>query len=466
MKFDLKYVRIAMLFFTFILIVFNVHDFLIYMYQVILLVVPLLAVWVYMQIIYLHFLSLFGFKKAKRDYDIINDQTSFLILIPAHNEENVLRATIQNIKKLKYNSNLFSIVVVNDNSVDGTGKIALDEDVKLIQTDLQKFPKEGFGKSAGLQYALRELGFEELINKFDLIMILDADNFVDENLLTELNSQWVGKNKPVAIQSYLDSKNINKLLPLGYAVSYWMMGRFFQLAKYRLGLPNSIGGTGFVVRTDWLISTGGFNYDSLTEDLEMGIRIIEQGHRVIWNHFAKVYDEKPENLINSMVQRYRWSKGHWSVAMKKIPNLWKLFLTTGKYKYIDQISYLLSMRQSFQILIIIFIFFFSIFLWLLPNFNQKFEIVNTIIGVLKAYIIPVSYLNFFLLIYTPIFLPLYGMKKDGLTKKYSKGLVALWYFSLTYIPAQIVGLFNYRSQQVWLHTKHVKSKLEIDNKID
>ncbi|MEI3235744.1 MAG: hypothetical protein V8S33_15875 [Intestinibacter bartlettii] len=53
------------------------------------------------------------------------------------------------------------------------------------------------------------------------------------------------------------------------------MNRFFQLSKKRLGLNNAIGGTGFAVRMDWLINTGGFCYKSLVEDLEMSIEIFK-----------------------------------------------------------------------------------------------------------------------------------------------------------------------------------------------
>ena len=93
-------------------------------------------------------------------------------------------------------------------------------------------------------------------------MVLDADNYVDPNILKDLNSQWQQKGKPEAIQTYLDSKNTTSLLANGYATAYWITNRFFQLARYRIGLDNAIGGTGFVVRVDWLLNNGGFRYKS------------------------------------------------------------------------------------------------------------------------------------------------------------------------------------------------------------
>lgn len=48
------------------------------------------------------------------------------------------------------------------------------------------------------------------------------------------------------------------------------------------------------MRTDWLIDKGGFKFDSLTEDFEMKIEIINDGGRILWNDHASIYDEKPE----------------------------------------------------------------------------------------------------------------------------------------------------------------------------
>jgi len=50
----------------------------------------LLSVFVNLQALYYLFLSFFGFGEAKRDYKRIGDQTRFLILVAAHNEETVI----------------------------------------------------------------------------------------------------------------------------------------------------------------------------------------------------------------------------------------------------------------------------------------------------------------------------------------------------------------------------------------
>src|SRR5699024_12310990 len=92
-------------------------------------------------------------------------------------------------------------------------------------------------------------------------------------------------------------------------MEFWTNYRSSPWSRYRLKLTNSIGGTGFVVRSDYLIDSGGFNYNSLTEDLEMEIEITKNNGRILWNDFAAVYDETPETLKISMKQRHSWAKG-------------------------------------------------------------------------------------------------------------------------------------------------------------
>lgn len=196
----------------------------------------IITVYVNINTVYYVIISFFGFGKAKRDYEIIEDKTKFLILVAAHNEEKVIGSTIDNLRKIQYRDDLYDIYVVNDNSTDRTGAICEEKGMKYVNTSEQLFPREGVGKPAGLQYALRHLGFDKLTEKYDCLMILDADNHVDSNVLQELNSQYIAKDKPEAIQIYLDSKNSATNLSLGYAMSYYLTNRFFQYGKISSGI--------------------------------------------------------------------------------------------------------------------------------------------------------------------------------------------------------------------------------------
>ena len=73
-----------------------------------------------------------GYGDTKKDYDVIEDTASFLILVAAHNEETVIASTVRNLQKIQYDKNLFDIYVVNDNSTDGTEGECRKAGVKYI----------------------------------------------------------------------------------------------------------------------------------------------------------------------------------------------------------------------------------------------------------------------------------------------------------------------------------------------
>ena len=412
--------------------------------------------------------SMFGYKNIKRDYTIKNDKTKFLIMIAAHNEEAVIRETIHNIKNIDYDNKLFDICVVSDNSTDNTTSIARSEDVIVVDTIQKKFKREGVGKPAGIQYALREIGFDTINKNYDMIMVLDADNFVSENILKEVNSQYITKGKPEAIQTYLDTKNYSNLMSLAYSVVFWTNNRFMQLAKYRLGLPNSIGGTGFFIKTDWLISKGGFKFDSLTEDLEMEIEIVKEDGRILWNDHASIYDEKPEGTIISMIQRHRWIKGHWYVAFKQILPLLKKFIMTLNIKYLDKIFFLMSMGKAFHM----FIMFILLVINLVLLTNQGIIVstlatLNTIgiVNIMNDYVFYISGFNIILICYSFILLPVYSAFRKIRNINPLNIIIALQWFMVTDFIVQLQGLFTWPNQHKWVRTPHVKTELEVQEEV-
>ena len=423
------------------------------MLEILFMVIGILSVYCLIIEIYSIFLSVFGYKKLEKYYKESNPEAKFLILVAAHNEEDVIESTLENLQKIDYPKELFDLYVVNDNSTDSTGELCNKCGVKHIDTIEQKFKREGVGKSAAIQYALRELGFEKLKEEYDMLLVLDADNHVDSNILKEINSQWLYEGKPEAIQTYLDSKNTKSLISTGYATSYNITNRFFQLSKNRLGLNNAIGGTGFAVRLDWLINKGGFCYKSLVEDLEMSIEIFKSGGRVSWNHFTRVYDEKPDTLKVSIKQRIRWCQGHWYVAFTNLVELTKgFFKSKCNFRYIDQLLYLFSMGKSLQLLILMISFIFSGIIAILGGiYPLRFNLTS----VLLNWITSINFIRAFLIMYSYVWLPLYANKIDGTHKTNPiKLILGVFVVGITYIYTQIVGLIKWRNQSTWVKTPH------------
>lgn len=282
---------------------------------------------------YWFIISLFGFGKARKLRNKLPEK-KFVILIPAHNEEAVIGDLVANLNQMEYPKELYDVCVIADNSNDRTAEIG--RSLGAIVLEHTSLPGEEKGKPYAIKYALDQLNMEQ----YDAVVVFDADNLVSLNYLQLMNDHLCAGEK--LIQCYLDSKNPNdNAISLGYATSYYYMNRSWQLAKYRLGLGNAVGGTGFCVERG-LLEKVGWTARSLTEDLEFTMQCLLIGERATWCHHARVYDEKPTNFKASCIQRLRWARGHWDVFFKYSFALLKRTLLRGDIRAFDGFLYLLN----------------------------------------------------------------------------------------------------------------------------
>lgn len=272
---------------------------------------------VFFSLIYYTVLSIFGLKKPSRNYVLVEDEYAFLFIVPAHNEELVIEDTLVGLSKQNYSKDLYSCICIADNCTDRTVEyIKKHPSSELFENhSLESEPR---GKPHAIAAYLNS-GNQEWKN-YDYVVFIDADNYVDPAFLSEMNSQLVSDPSLTVIQGYLGSKNVfSSIVSTGYAAVYYITNRAVQYAKSRLNWNASVGGTGFVLSTKYLI-TNGWNPRSYTEDFELQVELAIRGERSTWNHFAKVYDEKPNDMKSSYFQRKRWAQGHWYVGITQTMN--------------------------------------------------------------------------------------------------------------------------------------------------
>ena len=269
-------------------------------------------------------IGLFGFKKETKDYADHDPESRFLVLIPAHNEERVIGDIIRNLEDMDYPRELYDYYVIADNCTDRTAEVAREAGANVIETR-KETPDSPTGKPIALRKALNSLG--DYQNRYDLMMVFDADNLMDTNMFREVNSQYLDKGKPDFIQCYLGAKNKEGVVAWFYYTGYTLTNRFFDLAKHRLGLNCPIGGTGFAMSTAYLYKRGGWTTMSLTEDFEIQVEATLEGRRILWNHNTRVYDEKPTKLRAAIRQRMRWGQGQWYVTFRNTGKVFSSFFT-------------------------------------------------------------------------------------------------------------------------------------------
>ena len=289
--------------------------------------------------VYQMLISLFGFGRKVKDYADHDPESRFLVLVPAHNEEKVIGDIVGNLQRMDYPKELYDFYIIADNCTDRTAEVARSLGAKVIETRKES-EDAPTGKPIALRKALESLG--DYQNRYDLMMIFDADNMMDTNMFREVNSQFLDKGRPDFIQCYLGAKNKQGVVAWFYYTGYTLTNRFFDLAKHRLGLNVAIGGTGFAMSTSYLYERGGWTTMSLTEDFEIQVEATLEGRRILWNHVTRVYDEKPTSLRASIRQKIRWGQGHWYVALHNTGRLFRA-LANGKIGFGEFLSLLTYM---------------------------------------------------------------------------------------------------------------------------
>lgn len=403
--------------------------------------------------VYYAFLGVVGLFLRKQKYPMIEDKTKFCIFVPCHNEEPVIGATIENYTKIQYNPELFDIYFLADNCSDNTAnkaRAAIEhygmKNFHVLERNVDDPMKKG--KPHALNCGIQTLESEnKFYNQYDMFMILDADNFVDAEILRHVNCQYWSikeKKRPVMIQTYLDSKNKNNLIARGYFAAYRFTNGFFQLPRYKLGLVPGIGGTGFAITTKFLNEIGGFHCKSLVEDLEIQTIATLKGRRIAYNHNVRIYDEKPTGLKQSAVQKTRWAQGHWYVFFTYG---WRMFFRMFHpkeikwfFKRFDNFIYLSSML-------------FMTLSWTVSLFSIGFFFAG--IRVISVYL-PSIMLSVFSILLFPISSLLDGTKQEKrrVLIDFFPNLLGTMIHTFVYFYANIVGLLHCRNQKVWKKTAH------------
>ena len=418
-------------------------------------------------VVYYVFLYIVGFIFHKQKYPMVEDKQKFCIFVPCHNEGPVVAATVENYTHIEYAEDLFDIYFIADNCSDDTANI-LREAIKnsgkrnfhvLVrkEKDINKR-----GKPHALRWAIDALESQHLFySYYDMMIIFDADNFVDATILKHINSQYASikdKKKPVMIQCYLDSKNHNSLVARGYFQSYRVTNAFWQISKQKLHLNPAIGGTGFAVTTKFLKEIGGYSCTSLTEDLEIQTIATVKNRRIEYNGNARVYDEKPTKIKQSFVQRTRWAQGHWWLFFRYTPllliQLFNPFTIKNFFKKLDMIMYLaarlFSIVSSITILLNIF-----------------YLISCLVIGRDSAYVpLWAQYLNIGILVLTIAVIPLSSLydgskeEKKHILRDLIPNIIGIYLVGLIDLLIGYPGLFKCGNQKVWKKTTHCVTSLD------
>ncbi|MBP1911855.1 glycosyltransferase family 2 protein [Thermococcus stetteri] len=237
------------------------------------------------------------------------------ILVPAHNEENVIEITARSVLNQDYHN--FKLFLINDNSTDSTreimGKIMSENPKRVVVIDVP--PERGRSKPRALNYTLEMIGQSR--EQPDYVFILDADYIIPPNALrTLVGIMEKAPEYVIGIQGNVRPRNWNRSFVTIFITLERLVG--FNVAiegDMKLNENGKYGGTVALLRFSHLLRLGMFREESVTEDTDLWARAMVSGYRFWYYHGIIGWEEAVETMKDYIKQRSRWAQGHFQVML-------------------------------------------------------------------------------------------------------------------------------------------------------
>ena len=224
------------------------------------------------------------------------------ILVAARDEQNVIARLVERLFNLDYPSDKLKIHIIDDGSMDDTPIILKKLSKKYEKLNIISRSKNaGGGKSGALNHALKFISGE-------WVFILDADAQLKNDTLRRV-LDFAQKGSWSAVQLRKSVLNTNKNFLTTCQGIEMAMDAYFQVGRLYSAGNSELRGNGQLVRRDVLLSCGSFNENTVTDDLDLSVRLILSKSKIgiFWD--PPVMEEAVEDISALFRQRQRWAEG-------------------------------------------------------------------------------------------------------------------------------------------------------------
>ncbi|MDJ0730631.1 MAG: glycosyltransferase family 2 protein [Crocosphaera sp.] len=262
----------------------------------------------------------------------LQQSPSVSLLVAAKNEEAVIGKLVQQLCNLDYPTEKYDLWIVDDHSTDQTPEILdrLSQQYPQLNVIHRPAGAQG-GKSGALNGVFPK-------TQGDIIAVFDADAKVSPDLLKRViplfNQKDIGA---VQVRKQIANKPLN----------FWTKGQaaemaldsFFQQKRIALGGIGELRGNGQFVRRSALISCGGWNEQTITDDLDLTMRLHLDNWKIGFLNHPAVEEEGVTTAKALWHQRNRWAEG----GYQRYLDYWRFIVNQpmGLGKKFDLISFIL-----------------------------------------------------------------------------------------------------------------------------
>jgi len=246
--------------------------------------------------------TLATFDRFRRRHSI-DDPTyrpSVAVLIPAYNEEKVIERTVRSVLDSDY-PNLRAIVI-DDGSRDRTLEVTREAfQAEIADGRVTVLTKPNSGKAAALNFALEYVTEE-------LFVGIDADTVIAPDAISYLVPHFKDPRVAAMAGNAKVGNRVN-LWTRWQALEYITSQNFERRALNTLNAVSVVPGAIGAWRTAAVKEAGCYHHDTVAEDADLTMALLEAGYCVNYEDRALAYTEAPTTANGLMRQRFRWSFG-------------------------------------------------------------------------------------------------------------------------------------------------------------
>jgi len=265
--------------------------------------------------------------------EYLGDNKNFLetlpkvdVLVAARDEENVIERLVSRLLSIEYPEEKLSLWIIDDGSQDHTPDLLKKLRTTFSRINVLSRPlMSGGGKSGALNAVLNKTDGEWLF-------ILDADAQLQSNVLLRaitlaLHGGWSG----VQLRKSVVNCDLNKLA--AYQAMEMAMDAVIQRGRLASGGISELRGNGQLINRKVLESCGGFNEQTITDDLDLSFRFLLNRAPIVIMWDPPIEEEAVESLSALFRQRKRWAEG----GLQRFFDYWPLLISNrlSNFKKID-----------------------------------------------------------------------------------------------------------------------------------
>lgn len=256
---------------------------------------------------YLAALAVLARRGGERSAPLASPIVRFAVVVPAHDEEAGIAATVTSLLAMDYPRDEFQVLVVADNCTDRTAARAREAGARVLERSDPSRRGKGYALALAYEVVLRE-------GIADAVVVVDADTLVSANLLRACAARFARGARALQVEYGVRNATSSwrtRLMVIAFALFHTVR----SLARERLGLSCGLRGNGMAFSRELLRAVPA-NAFSIVEDVEYGVALGLAGIRVEYVAEAAVLGEMPATGRAARTQRERWESGRWTLARR------------------------------------------------------------------------------------------------------------------------------------------------------